>query len=91
VRRLGADFQSDVRLASGLVCSPLAVGARLVCARVEGLFEAPLEGPGQPVALTDKPYGLVAALAVDAGRVVWLADTGKEHLTLRELDLPKAE
>ncbi len=87
VRRVSHDFMGTEVLASGVVCSPLTVGDRVFCGRMEGIFQIPLDG-SEPSALTQAPYGLVAALASSSRRVIWLNDSGKEQLTLRALELP---
>ena len=39
VRRLSPDLRREQALASGIVCSPIAVSAHVYCAQVEGIFE----------------------------------------------------
>jgi hypothetical protein len=86
IRRLPLDLSREDTVAEGVVCSPMAVSSRIFCARVEGVFEVPLNG-GPLTVLTAEPVGLVTTIAAGTGVVAWLNDTGANHLTLRMLPL----
>lgn len=86
IRHLPPDLSTEETIAGNVVCSPLAVSSRILCARVEGIFEIPREG-GPPKVLTTEPLGLVTAIAASNDIVVWINDTGREKLTLRTLPL----
>lgn len=86
VHRVSLDLSTDSVVAQKIVCSPIAVSSRLLCARVEGVFELPKKG-GVPRVLTEKPMGLVTNIAGSSKLVAWINDTGKDELTLRVLKL----
>ncbi len=87
VRRLSPDLEQETVLAEGVICSPLAISARVVCAHVGGVYEIP--GPGMPPrTLVTQPRGATAAIAADARRVVWVVDTGEGRLAVRSRPLP---
>jgi len=87
VRRLSPDLQHERSLASGFVCSPIAVSAHVYCAQVEGLFELRVdERPRRLV--PGGPARLVADLAATPKRLLWIVDAGPDRLEVRELALP---
>ena len=86
VRRLSADLAQNAAIANKVVCTPFAVSDRVICSRVEGLYELP-KGGGEPKILADKPMGLTVNIAASDKMVAWLSDTGENELTLRVLPL----
>lgn len=88
VRRLTFDLAREAVVASGVICSPLVVAERVVCARVGGLFEI---SPGSTAArfLAREPAGPVTALALTADRALWVAEAGGDRLLVRAVTLPE--
>ncbi|HXU61526.1 MAG TPA: hypothetical protein VN962_07495 [Polyangia bacterium] len=86
VHRLSLDLQHERTVASGFICSPLAVAEALYCSQPEGLFElAPDVAPRwlAPGSLS-KP---VTDLAVAGGTLFWIADDGTDRLQVSALPL----
>ena len=71
---------------AGVVCSPLAVSDRVLCAQVGGLFEVPLSGAA-PLFLASERAGPITALAVARSRIFWLAEKGADRLVLQSVAL----
>lgn len=88
VRRLSPDLERETVLAKNVICSPLAVSDRVVCAHVGGIFEIPGEGI-PPRTLSVAPKGPTATIAADRQRVVWVTDAGENQLAVRSLALPE--
>lgn len=86
VRRISPDLGHEEVLQTGVICSPLAVRDRVVCAQVGGLYELPLAG-GAPERLAAQT-SFVTALATDGKRVAWISDSGADRLSVKVLDLP---
>ncbi|MBN2716080.1 MAG: hypothetical protein JXX14_09515 [Deltaproteobacteria bacterium] len=86
VQRFKPDLSQGSIVARDIVCSPLAVSDRVLCSRMEGLFELPKNG-GEPNVLADPTTGLITTLAASDKLVAWLNDTGASSLTLRILPL----
>jgi len=86
VRRISPDLEREAVVHTGVICSPLAVGDRVVCAQVGGLVELPLAG-GAPEKLAAQT-SFVAALVTAGGRVAWITDSGRERLEVKVLELP---
>ena len=86
VRRLNLDLQHDRVLADRVICSPLAVSDRVICAHLGGVYEIPAEG-GLPRPIATEVEGPITALAADDRRVVWVVDTAEGQLTVRSREL----
>ena len=81
VRKFTFDLEREDAVAAHVICSPLAVSSRVVCAHVGGLFDIP--GPGMPPRfLASERAAPVATLAATEDRVFWVAESG-EHLVVR--------
>jgi hypothetical protein len=88
VRRVALDLKSETTVADKIVCSPIAaVSERVLCARVEGIFELSEES-GAARVLTRKPIGLITAIAGGPKIVAWVNDSGTTKATIRMLRLP---
>jgi hypothetical protein len=87
VRRVALNLKSETTVADKIVCSPIAVSDRVLCARVEGIFELSKQGGAFRV-LTRKPVGLITAIAGSPKIVAWINDTGTANATIRMLALP---
>ena len=87
VRRLTFDLERETAVASGVVCSPLAVSSRVVCAQVGGLFEIPPAGTA-PRFLASERSGPVTAVAVTSDHAFWVAENGDGRLVVRTVALP---
>jgi hypothetical protein len=86
VRRVSPDLASSEVLARGVICSPLAVADRVLCARVGGLYELPLAGGEAKEVLAQG--GFVTALAARAHEVAWVSDVGADRLVVDRRQLP---
>ncbi len=79
VHRLSIDLQHERTLASGFVCSPLAVAERVYCAQVEGIFE--LQADARPRRLVPGSIErLVTDIAASSSRLLWIVDAGADRL-----------
>ncbi len=93
VLRLSQDFAHEQALADHLICSPIAVFDRVLCAQLGGLFELPMDARG-PRLLTSDLRGPVSAITANASSVFWVNDIGKsgeDKLALRMLPLDAAK
>jgi hypothetical protein len=88
VRRLSFDLEQETSVLAKVICSPLVVSSRVVCAHVGGLFDIPPSGSG-PRFLAAERAGPVAAVAATNERAFWVAEAGKERLAVRALVLPE--
>ena len=86
VRKLTFDLQRETSVAASVVCSPLAVSDRILCAQVGGLFEIPLSGAA-PLFLASERAGPVTAVAVARSRAFWVAEKGADKLVLQSVEL----
>jgi hypothetical protein len=86
VRKLSFDLQREDAISSNVVCSPLAVSNRVVCAQVGGLFEVPASG-GTPRFLAAEVAGPITATSATDDRAFWVAENGNERLVVRSAAL----
>jgi len=84
VRRLSPDLQRERSLASGFVCSPIAVSTHVYCAQVEGLFEL-RDGERPRRLVPGSAQRMVTELAATPKRLLWVVDAGPDQLEVREL------
>jgi len=88
VRRLSRDLQHEWSLASGFVCSPIAVSAHVYCAQVDGLYE--LRADERPRRLVPGSIArVVTDLAATPKRLLWIVDAGADKLEVRDLALTR--
>ncbi|MBN2342159.1 MAG: hypothetical protein JXX29_15920 [Deltaproteobacteria bacterium] len=88
VRRMSLDLKQSSVIAEHIVCSPISASEKIMCARVEGLFELSKTGtPGR--ILTSEPLGLVTNIAGNARIVAFLNDSGADHMTVRMIPIEK--
>ena len=87
VRRLSFELDREDAVLKDVICSPLVVSNRTVCAHVGGLFDIPQSGR-TPRILAPERDGPITALAATDERVFWIAESGAEQLVLRSLPLP---
>jgi hypothetical protein len=85
VLRTSPDLASSEVLAQGVICSPLAVADRVLCARVGGVYELPSSG-GVPKDLF-KQGAFVTALAARDHEIAWVSDLGADRLLLERRSL----
>jgi hypothetical protein len=88
VRRLSFDLEQETSVLAQVICSPLVVSSRVVCAHVGGLFHIP-PSSSVPRFLAVERAGPVAAVAATSQRAYWVAEAGKERLILRTIALPE--
>ncbi|MBN2525845.1 MAG: hypothetical protein JXR76_05575 [Deltaproteobacteria bacterium] len=86
VRSVTPDLSKETTLGNHIVCTPFAVSNRVLCARVEGIFEMTKQGTHQKV-LANIPMGLTVNIAASDHLVVWLSEIGDDQLALRALPL----
>ena len=90
VRSVSPDLTENTVVGNKLVCTPFAVSDRILCSRVEGIFQIPKNGThpaGDAAILADKPMGLTVNIAASNHLVAWLNDIGEDKLALRVLPL----
>ncbi len=75
VRRISPDLGHEQVLQTGVICSPLAVRDRVVCAEVGGLYDLPLGGGALERLAAQTSF--VTALATDGKRVAWISIAGR--------------
>jgi hypothetical protein len=86
VRKLGFDLAREDAVLSEVICSPIAVSSRVVCAQVGGLFEIAPSGTA-PRFLASEPSGPIAATAATDDRAFWVAENGDGGLVVRTAPL----
>jgi hypothetical protein len=87
IRRLSFDLDREDAVSTQVICSPLAVSNRVVCAQVGGLFDIPPGGTA-PRFLASEFDGPVTALVATDERVFWVAESGNDRLVVRSTLLP---
>jgi hypothetical protein len=86
LRRLSADLSHEEVLRKDLVCSPIAVAAKIYCPRMEGLFE--LARPtGADATLVFRDPRPITNVAASTRFLAWLADAGPDRLSLMMIPL----
>jgi hypothetical protein len=86
VRRLTFDLEREDAVSTNVICSPLAVASRVVCAHVGGLFEPSASGV-PPRLLATERAGLITATAATDDRAFWVAENGDGRLIVRSVTL----
>jgi hypothetical protein len=86
VRRLSPDLQRERTLASGFVCSPIAVSAHVYCAQVDGIFELRLDERPRRI-VVGNAGALATDLAATPKRLFWVVDAGADRLEVRSIEL----
>jgi len=86
VHRLSLDLQHERTVASGFICSPLALAEAVYCSQPEGLFELAPDAAPRWLApgSVSRP---VTDLAVAGGTLFWIADDGTDRLQVSALAL----
>lgn len=87
VRRSSFDLDREFSVLRNVICSPLVVSSRVVCAQVGGLFDLPPSGTA-PRFLASEHDGPITTLAITNDRLFWVAESGTDQLALRSLPLP---
>jgi len=88
VRRLTFDLKLETAVLAKVICSPLAVSSRVVCAQVGGLFEIP-PASSAPRFLAVERAGPVTTVGATAERAFWVAERGDGQLVVRSVVLPE--
>jgi hypothetical protein len=86
VRRLTFDLEREDAVLTNVICTPLVVSSRVVCAHVGGLFEVLPTGTG-PRFLASETAGPITALAATDSHAFWVAEKGADSLVLRSVPL----
>jgi len=87
VRRLSFELDREDAVAPRVICSPLVVTDRAVCAQVGGLFDVPPGGTA-PRFLAVERDGPITAVAATDERLFWVAESGTDQLVVRTTPLP---
>lgn len=85
LRRVSPDFVLQDVIAKQVICSPLAISDRVVCAEPGGIFQLSLP-EGHRMQLASESGGLVVAVAASSRHVAWVVDGAKA--SVRVLELP---
>jgi hypothetical protein len=88
VRRSSFDLEREDSVLKSVICSPLVVSSRVVCAQVGGLFDIPPSGTA-PRYLAPERDGPITTLAATNDRLFWVAESGTDQLVVRSLPLPE--
>jgi hypothetical protein len=88
VRKLSFDLKQETAVLAEVICSPLAVSSRVVCAQVGGLFDIPRAGR-PPRFLASERAGPVTSTAATDDHLFWVAESGNERLVVRTVLLPE--
>jgi len=86
VRKLTFDLGREDAVSSHVICSPLVVSSRVVCAHVGGLFDIPGSGTA-PRFLASERAGPITAMAATDDRAFWVAENGNDQLIVRSVTL----
>jgi hypothetical protein len=87
VRRLSFELDREDAVATQVICSPLVVSNRAICAQVGGLFDVP-PGSTAPRFLAVERDGPITAVAATDERLFWVAESGTDQLVVRTTPLP---
>ncbi|HTV17810.1 MAG TPA: hypothetical protein VMG12_04045 [Polyangiaceae bacterium] len=88
VRRLTFDLTRETSVLPRVICSPLVVSSRVVCAQVGGLFDIS-PSRATPRFLASERSGPITAVAAAHGHAYWVAERGAEQLVVRSVALPE--
>lgn len=87
VRRLTFDLERETAIMTQVICSPVVVSSRVVCAHVGGLFDIS-PSARRPRPLATEHSGPITATAATDERAYWVAESGDERLVVRSIALP---
>jgi hypothetical protein len=87
LRRVTFELDREDAVLAHVICSPLVVSNRAVCAHVGGLFDVP-PFARVPRLLASERDGPITALAATDDRVFWVAEGGENRLVVRTVPLP---
>jgi len=87
VRRLTFPLDREEAVSTNVICSPLVVSDRAICAQVGGLFDIPPERPA-PRFLASERDGPITAVAAAGDRLFWVAERGNDQMVVRTAPLP---
>jgi hypothetical protein len=85
VRKLTFDLERESAVVTHVICSPLVVSSRVVCANVGGLFDIPASGTA-PRFLASEHAGPITSTAATDDRAFWVAENG-DALIVRAVPL----
>lgn len=86
VRRFSSGLEREDVVGRDVICSPLAVSARIYCSQISLLFELPRDG-GPARVLAPKRSGTIAAMIATKTRLAWLLDVGENRTEVEVLPL----
>lgn len=88
VRKLSFALDREDAVLTNVICSPLAVSDRVICAHVGGLFDIAPRGLA-PRILASEGSGPITAVAATHDRVFWVAEAGDARLIVRTVPLSR--
>jgi hypothetical protein len=86
VTKVTFDLEREDAVATHVICSPLVVSSRLVCAQVGGLFDIVNSGTA-PRLLASERAGPITSMAATHERAFWVAENGNDRLIVRSVSL----
>ena len=86
LRKLSSDLAREEVLSKDVVCSPVAVAARIYCPRVGGIFELARRAGATPTSVFPEPRP-ITNVAASSTFLAWLADAGPDRLSLMMIPL----
>jgi hypothetical protein len=90
LRRLSPDLSHEDVLSKDLVCSPIAVAAKIYCPNAEGLFALARQPGAKSTRVFPEPRR-IAAVAANTHMLAWLSDAGADRLSLMAITLANDE
>lgn len=86
VRKLSFDLEVESPIAEGIICSPLAVSSRVLCAQVGAVIDIQPGAKARTVA--QEAGGPIADIAATHDTVYWIVDRGRDRMAVRGASLP---
>ncbi len=82
IRRVDFDLAHEEQIIEDVICSPLAVTTRILCAQVGSVVSLPL-GSERLLPLADERQGPIAAISATDSSATWIVDLGRDRLAVR--------
>lgn len=87
VRRISASLDAEESFAKDVICSPLSVSSRVLCAEVGRVFDIARKG-AEPRLVAKEAGGPIASITANEKRVYWVVDRGPDQMSVRSALLP---
>lgn len=88
VRRIDYSLKTEESFAKNVICSPLSVSNRVLCAQVGGIFELARKG-AEPRTVALETGGPIAHITATGERTYWIVDRGPDQMEVRSALLPQ--